>query len=302
MLMRVYFEKPRTTVGWKGLINDPYLNGSFRINEGLRIARDVLVRINQRAPGRLRIPRRDLAAVHRRPRVLGRHRRAHHREPGPPRARLGLSVPVGFKNGTDGNVKIAVERARRARGKSTTSFRCTRAAGGDRGDARQRRLPHHPARRKEPNYDAASVVAACQELARAKLQERLMIDCSHANAAKQYKRQMGVARGRRAARRRRTAHRRRDGRVAPRRGPPGPRAGQAARVRPEHHRRLPRVERFDGAPRRSRRGREEAAEIGLRLRAGTFFGIMPAGCWKLRSLRASSTRAMRSASPPSSTR
>ena len=88
--MRVYFEKPRTTVGWKGLINDPHLDGSFAINEGLRVARGLLLDLAQLgvAAG-LRVPRHDHAAVHRRPGELGRHRRAHHREPGPPRAGLG---------------------------------------------------------------------------------------------------------------------------------------------------------------------------------------------------------------------
>ena len=93
IVMRVYFEKPRTTVGWKGLINDPYLDESFRIDEGLRIARQLLIEHQPAGPaGRQRVPRRDLAAVHRRPDLLGRDRRAHHRKPGAPRTGLG---PVG---------------------------------------------------------------------------------------------------------------------------------------------------------------------------------------------------------------
>ncbi len=87
IVMRVYFEKPRTTVGWKGLINDPRLDDSFRINEGLRLARRILLEINELdLPRRDRVPRHDHAAVHRRPDRVGRDRRADDREPGPPAA------------------------------------------------------------------------------------------------------------------------------------------------------------------------------------------------------------------------
>src|SRR5947207_542028 len=110
LLMRVYFEKPRTTVGWKGLINDPYLDGSFRINEGLRIARDLLVRIN-RAGMPAGCEFLDVIS----PQYIGdlvswgaigaRTTESQvHRE-----LASGLSAPVGFKNGTDGNVRIAVD-------------------------------------------------------------------------------------------------------------------------------------------------------------------------------------------------
>ena len=118
ILMRVYFEKPRTTVGWKGLINDPYLNGSFRINEGLRIARDLLVRINQAG-----VPAgcEFLDVIS--PQYIGdlvswgaigaRTTESQvHRE-----LASGLSAPVGFKNGTDGNVKIAIDALLAARQK-----------------------------------------------------------------------------------------------------------------------------------------------------------------------------------------
>src|SRR5256714_11326739 len=118
LLMRVYFEKPRTTVGWKGLINDPYLNGSFRINEGLRIARDLLVRINQAG-----VPAgcEFLDVIS--PQYIGdlvswgaigaRTTESQvHRQPAP-----GLSAAVGFKNGTDGNVKIAIDALLPARQK-----------------------------------------------------------------------------------------------------------------------------------------------------------------------------------------
>ncbi len=83
IVMRVYFEKPRTTVGWKGLINDPDLDGSFNINRGLRVARQLLRDINDLGlAGGLRVSRHHHAAVHRRPGGLGRDRSAHHREPG----------------------------------------------------------------------------------------------------------------------------------------------------------------------------------------------------------------------------
>jgi 3-deoxy-7-phosphoheptulonate synthase len=194
VLMRVYFEKPRTTVGWKGLINDPYLNGSFRINEGLRIARDLLVRINQHG-----VPAgcEFLDVIS--PQYIGdlvswgaigaRTTESQvHRE-----LASGLSAPVGFKNGTDGNVKIAVDALLAARQKhhflsvhKNGQVAIVETRGNDdchiilRGG-------------KSPNYDAASVQAACAELARAKLPGRLMIDCSHANAAKDYRRQAAVA-------------------------------------------------------------------------------------------------------------
>jgi len=195
VLMRVYFEKPRTTVGWKGLINDPYLNGSFRINEGLRIARDLLVRINQAGvPAGCEFldvisPQYigDLVAWG----AIGARTTESqvHRE-----LASGLSAPVGFKNGTDGNVRIAVDALLAARQKH--HFLSVHKSGQVAIVETRGNDDCHIILRggKSPNYDAASVAAACQELARAKLQERLMIDCSHANAAKQYKRQMDVAR------------------------------------------------------------------------------------------------------------
>jgi hypothetical protein len=127
--MRVYFEKPRTTVGWKGLINDPYLDESYRIDEGLRIARQLLIEIN-----RLGVPAGsefldvispqyigDLIS-------LGRHRRAHHRKPGAPRAGLG---PVGADRLQERHRRQHPHRHRRHPGgqpRRTTSCRCTRTA------------------------------------------------------------------------------------------------------------------------------------------------------------------------------
>jgi 3-deoxy-7-phosphoheptulonate synthase len=195
ILMRVYFEKPRTTVGWKGLINDPYLNGSFRINEGLRIARDLLVRINQ-AGVAAGCEFLDVIS----PQYIGdlvswgaigaRTTESQvHRE-----LASGLSAPVGFKNGTDGNVKIAVDALLAARQKH--HFLSVHKSGQVAIVETRGNDDCHIILRggKSPNYDAAGVAAACRELAKAELPERLMIDCSHANAAKQYRRQLDVAR------------------------------------------------------------------------------------------------------------
>ncbi|MEI6563044.1 MAG: 3-deoxy-7-phosphoheptulonate synthase [bacterium] len=193
VLMRVYFEKPRTTVGWKGLINDPYCNGSFRINEGLRIARDLLVRINQAGmPAGCEFL--DVIS----PQYIGdlvswgaigaRTTESQvHRE-----LASGLSAAVGFKNGTDGNVKIAVDAILAAREKhhflsvhKTGQVAIVETRGNDdchiilRGG-------------KRPNYEAASVQAACDELGKAGLPERLMIDLSHGNSLKDYRQQMAT--------------------------------------------------------------------------------------------------------------
>jgi 3-deoxy-7-phosphoheptulonate synthase len=194
ILMRVYFEKPRTTVGWKGLINDPYLNGSFRINEGLRIARDLLVRINQAG-----VPAgcEFLDVIS--PQYIGdlvswgaigaRTTESQvHRE-----LASGLSAPVGFKNGTDGNVKIAVDALLAARQKH--HFLSVHKSGQVAIVETRGNDDCHIILRggKNPNYEAPAVQAACEQLARAGLPERLMIDCSHANASKDYRRQAAVA-------------------------------------------------------------------------------------------------------------
>jgi len=194
ILMRVYFEKPRTTVGWKGLINDPYLNGSFRINEGLRIARDLLVRINQAG-----VPAgcEFLDVIS--PQYIGdlvswgaigaRTTESQvHRE-----LASGLSAPVGFKNGTDGNVKIAIDALLAARQKH--HFLSVHKSGQVAIVETRGNDDCHIILRggKNPNYEAAAVQAACEQLAKAGLRERLMIDCSHANAAKDYRRQAAVA-------------------------------------------------------------------------------------------------------------
>jgi 3-deoxy-7-phosphoheptulonate synthase len=193
ILMRVYFEKPRTTVGWKGLINDPYLNGSFRINEGLRIARDLLVRINQ-----LGVPAgcEFLDVIS--PQYIGdlvswgaigaRTTESQvHRE-----LASGLSAAVGFKNGTDGNVRIAVDAILAARQKH--HFLSVHKSGQVAIVETRGNDDCHIILRggKQPNYDRGSVNAAAEELRRAGLAERLMIDCSHANSGKDYKLQRKV--------------------------------------------------------------------------------------------------------------
>ncbi len=194
VLMRVYFEKPRTTVGWKGLINDPYLNGSFRINEGLRIARDLLLRINEAgAPAGSEF----LDTIS--PQYLGdliswgaigaRTTESQvHRE-----LASGISAPIGFKNGTDGNVKIAVDAILAAREKH--HFLSVHKNGQVAIVETRGNEDCHVILRggKKPNYDSASVNAAAEELTAAGLPDRLMIDCSHANSRKDYRRQAEVA-------------------------------------------------------------------------------------------------------------
>jgi len=193
IVMRVYFEKPRTTVGWKGLINDPYLNGSFRINEGLRVARDLLVRINQAG-----VPAGSEFLDVISPQYIGdliswgaigaRTTESQvHRE-----LASGLSAPVGFKNGTDGNVRIAVDAILAAQQRH--HFLSVHKNGQvaiveTRGNADCHIILRGG---QQPNYDAASVAAACKALAAAGVNDHLMIDFSHANSRKDYRRQMEV--------------------------------------------------------------------------------------------------------------
>jgi 3-deoxy-7-phosphoheptulonate synthase len=193
IVMRVYFEKPRTTVGWKGLINDPYLDESYRIDEGLRIARQLLIEIN-----RLGLPAGSefLDAIS--PQYIGdliawgaigaRTTESQvHRE-----LASGLSAPIGFKNGTDGNIKIATDAIQAAAGGH--HFLSVHKNGQVAIVQTKGNKDCHIILRggKAPNYDAASVDAACQELEKAKLPPRLMVDCSHANSSKQHERQIDV--------------------------------------------------------------------------------------------------------------
>ncbi len=195
IVMRVYFEKPRTTVGWKGLINDPYLDESYRIDEGLRIARQLLLEIN-----RLGMPAGSEFLDVISPQYIGdliswgaigaRTTESQvHRE-----LASGLSAPIGFKNGTDGNIKIATDAIQAAaRGHHFLSVH----KNGQVAIVETRGNPDcHVILRggKAPNYDAQSVAAACADLDKAKLPQRLMVDCSHANSSKQHSRQLDVAR------------------------------------------------------------------------------------------------------------
>jgi 3-deoxy-7-phosphoheptulonate synthase len=193
IVMRVYFEKPRTTVGWKGLINDPNLDGSFDINRGLRLARNLLAAVND-----LGLPAgtefldmttpqyiADLVAWA----AIGARTTESqiHRE-----LASGLSCPVGFKNGTDGDVRIAAEAVKSAFHphhfmavtKGGRSAIATTAGNEDchiilRGG-------------RKPNYDADSVEAASAELLLASVGQRIMIDASHANSGKKPENQPAV--------------------------------------------------------------------------------------------------------------
>jgi 3-deoxy-7-phosphoheptulonate synthase len=195
VVMRVYFEKPRTTVGWKGLINDPYLDESYRIHEGLRIARQLLVEINK-----LGVPAGSEFLDVISPQYIGdliswgaigaRTTESQvHRE-----LASGLSAPIGFKNGTDGNLKIAldaIQAAARPHHFLSVHKNGQVAIVETKGNADCHLILRGG---REPNYDAASIEAACQDLEAAKLPCRLMVDCSHANSSKQHQRQIEVAR------------------------------------------------------------------------------------------------------------
>jgi 3-deoxy-7-phosphoheptulonate synthase len=192
--MRVYFEKPRTTVGWKGLINDPDLDGSYQINKGLRAARELLVEINDLGlPAGCEfldmITPQYIADLVSWGAIGARTTESQvHRE-----LASGLSCPVGFKNGTDGNVRIAAEAILAAR--RPHHFLSVTKGGHTAIVSTKGNDDCHIILRggKEPNYDAASVCAACDELARHGLDGRLMIDASHGNSLKQHERQFEVA-------------------------------------------------------------------------------------------------------------
>jgi 3-deoxy-7-phosphoheptulonate synthase len=194
IVMRVYFEKPRTTIGWKGLINDPHLNGSCDIEEGLRIGRELLLQINELGlPAATEfldpiVPQylADLitwAAVGARTTESQTHREMA----------SGLSMPVGFKNATDGSLQIAIDAMGAAR--TAHSFlgidqdgytSVVRTKGNPEGHVVLR------GGRARTNYDAASIAEASAQLTKHKLPPVLMVDCSHANSLKQHARQEDV--------------------------------------------------------------------------------------------------------------
>lgn len=194
IIMRVYFEKPRTTVGWKGLINDPDLDNSFNIDKGLRIARNLLLTLGNRG-----IPAAtefldlispqyvaDLiswAAIGARTTESQGHRELA----------SGVSCPVGFKNGTYGNLNIAIDAIGAA--SHPHNFLSVTKEGRVATFTTKGNEDCHIILRggRQPNYDAGSVAAAVDALVKAKLPPFLMIDCSHANSHKDYRRQPEVA-------------------------------------------------------------------------------------------------------------
>jgi len=193
IVMRVYFEKPRTTVGWKGLINDPALDGSFKINQGLRLARHLLLDINEMGlPAGCEfldmITPQYIADLVSWGAIGARTTESQvHRE-----LASGLSCPVGFKNGTDGNVRIAVDAMKAA--SQPHHFLSVTKGGHSAIVSTGGNEDCHIILRggKAPNYDAQSVQDACQTLENAGVNPRLMIDASHANSHKDYTRQPQV--------------------------------------------------------------------------------------------------------------
>ncbi len=195
IVMRVYFEKPRTTVGWKGYINDPRLDGSFRINEGLRRARELLLEINELGLSTatefldLLSPQyiADLiawGAIGARTTESQSHRQLA----------SGLSSPIGFKNGTDGGVQIAADAIVAARA-SHAFMGMTKMGMAAIFETRGNADAHVILRggKKGPNYDHAAIEESAAVLRKAGLPERLMVDCSHANSGKSHLRQLDVA-------------------------------------------------------------------------------------------------------------
>ena len=193
IVMRVYFEKPRTTVGWKGLINDPYMDNSFRINDGLRMARELLRDINELGlPAGTEfldvISPQYIADLISWGAIGARTTESQvHRE-----LASGLSCPVGFKNGTDGNIKIAVEAIKAA--SQPHHFLSVTKGGHSAIVSTNGNEDCHIILRggKTPNYDAASVEEACRQMAAQGLAARLMIDASHANSSKKPENQVPV--------------------------------------------------------------------------------------------------------------
>jgi 3-deoxy-7-phosphoheptulonate synthase len=194
IVMRVYFEKPRTTVGWKGLINDPDLDGTYHINKGLRLARKVLLDINNLGvPAATEyldlITPQYLADLISWGAIGARTTESQvHRE-----LASGLSCPVGFKNGTDGTLSVAIDGIRAA--ERPHHFLSLTKAGHSAIFSTSGNDDCHIILRggKKPNYEAKYVDAAGKALLESGLRDKLMVDCSHANSAKQHKNQLKVA-------------------------------------------------------------------------------------------------------------
>lgn len=193
IVMRVYFEKPRTTVGWKGLINDPHLDGTYDINSGLEKARRFLLDVNEigvpAATEFLDVVSPQYTADLVSWGAIGARTTESqiHRE-----LASGLSCPVGFKNGTDGGVKVAIDAIKAAA--SPHHFLSVTKEGESAIFATKGNEDCHVILRggKAPNFDAPSVAAVCDQLADAGLAPVLMVDCSHGNSQKQYKNQISV--------------------------------------------------------------------------------------------------------------
>jgi 3-deoxy-7-phosphoheptulonate synthase len=193
IMMRVYFEKPRTTVGWKGLINDPKLDGSFQINDGLRVGRQLLVDLNESGmPAGCEfldmITPQYIADLVSWGAIGARTTESQvHRE-----LASGLSCPVGFKNGTDGNVRIAMDAIRAAQ--APHHFLSVTKDGHSAIVSTLGNEDCHIILRggKQPNYDAANVDATAKNLAESGIPARIMIDCSHGNSGKEPAKQVGV--------------------------------------------------------------------------------------------------------------
>jgi 3-deoxy-7-phosphoheptulonate synthase len=193
VVMRVYFEKPRTTVGWKGLINDPYMDDSCQINDGLRIARELLCDINNTGlptAGEYldMISPQYIADLMSWGAIGARTTESQgHRQ-----LASGLSCPVGFKNGTDGNINVAIDAIGAAAG-SHHFLSVTKFGHAAIVETTGNRDCHVILRGgKEPNYDAVHIANMEQQLASSGLPARIMIDFSHANSNKQFKRQVDV--------------------------------------------------------------------------------------------------------------
>ncbi|MEX0332877.1 3-deoxy-7-phosphoheptulonate synthase AroG [Vibrio tubiashii] len=194
VVMRVYFEKPRTTVGWKGLINDPYLNDTFKINDGLRMGRKLLLDLTDMGMPTASefldmITPQYVADLISWGAIGARTTESQvHRE-----LASGISCPVGFKNGTDGNIKIASDAIRSA--SASHHFLSVTKYGHSAIIETAGNPDCHIILRggKEPNYSADHVGSIKQELEASGLPQKVMIDFSHANSSKQYQRQMVVA-------------------------------------------------------------------------------------------------------------
>ncbi|MGV6859222.1 MAG: 3-deoxy-7-phosphoheptulonate synthase [bacterium] len=195
IVMRVYFEKPRTTVGWKGLINDPSMDGSFHINKGLRLARQLLVELAAEGiPAATEyldlISPQYIADVVSWGAIGARTTESQvHRE-----LASGLSCPVGFKNGTDGNMQIAIDAIGSA--SRPHNFLSVTKDGHSAIFTTTGNEDCHLILRGgngQPNYDAEHVAAAVTDLENAGVNPRLMVDCSHANSSKQHDKQVVVA-------------------------------------------------------------------------------------------------------------